>query len=211
MVTGLLWWTSFVDKYKAIRPTATEDYQAPSWSWASVNRETIFGKFGDIVSRDGAKNLIEIQESNVRLRDPNDIYGQVDDGHLVVIGTTYSISWKWTTAFTNYKPQPKWWPELRVGTSTFGWKEGAVFPDDPCDEGRASEKRSDLLLIPVRRSLKKTGKDSFIECLILEPTGRTHNEFRRFGYFGLGYPLTDRWWAKVANSRNGGKIQRILV
>ena len=101
-----------------------------------------------------------------------------------------------------------------------------MFPDDPYIPGRpASEgqpavpatpdRRQDLRLLPIRRSVKKIGKSSFLECLILEPTGGRNDEYRRFGYFGIGDFGTTWWWANVANpigaSRSGARQDMITL
>lgn len=193
---GLLWGAPLQGRppRERIRPqnqyqNPTQDqYQAPTWSWASVNWQLTMN---EVCHRQPHDVLVSIEDFGVQpLADP---FGQVKMGAYIRIkGTTYGIRLVWKQAVTNFEPAPKFWPEVWTGTGKFlqSWGK-TVFPDERYIEGETKD-RGDLRVMPVLRS-NKGSKWKWMEMLMIEPT-RQNGVYRRFGIMNVGGNIGREWF-----------------
>jgi hypothetical protein len=193
---GLLWGAPLQGRppRERIRPQnqyqdpPQDQYQAPTWSWASVNWRLTMNKACHCQPHD---ILVSIEDFGVQpLTDP---FGQVEKGAYIRIkGTTYDIKLVWKQAAANFKPAPKFWAEVWTGTGKFLQSWGsAVFPDERYIEGE-TKNRDDLRVMPVLRS-NNGSKWKWMEMLMLEPT-RQNGVYRRFGIMNVGGHIGREWF-----------------
>lgn len=208
---GILWQTHFYRKTEPIRPRSPSPYQAPSWSWASVNWQV---HHNDKLHAEKYDILVSIKEEDIHV-DPatarsNDEYGALKGGSLSLTGTTYPIDLQWMDAIDGDNIlRPMYFRWVWIGGLEFSkrWRE-CILPDDPyCPSSSAgllnARQRSDLRLLPVLQS-KARGKEAWLQCLILEPTGKNADEYQRWGiidalFFDVGGL---EFWSRAASPKD---------
>lgn len=153
-------------------------YQAPSWSWASVNWNVFVA--GPPIHNETNVVLADIIEVDVR--PIQDRFGQVEPGSSITLrGFTYNVKLVWIKSLSNTSSAPKFWAEVRIGTGLFAktWSE-FVFPDERYIEGRTED--IDLRALPVLGS-GVSSQVQWKEFLLLRPL--QDGIFTRFGYLRL--------------------------
>jgi hypothetical protein len=190
LITGLLWRAPLLKRPpKKIR---SGRYKIPSWSWASVDWTT---EINEAMHLEPYDTLIKV--TGVHVVPKSDPYGEIEEGaHLKIRGTTYGVRLVWAEEQTNYRPRPKFVPEIWVGTGKFIRKfaAGAVMPDERFIDDLTSDTRDDLRVMPIIRA-KKGNKWQFMDMLILEPVDSgVLGEYKRFGIMCIGGKLGIPWF-----------------
>jgi hypothetical protein len=188
---GLLWYAPWVGRSnKRVR---SSKYQAPSWSWASIN----YGLTTDAKYHSQPHRVLVGVESFNMITD-SDNFGEVKTGSCLVLkGFTYKISLSWSKARTNYSSASKYWPNVRLGVSAFANSDGhIVCPDELYMEG-VTKDHNNLRLLPILQS-EAGDKYKWVQALILEPTGRS-GEYQRFGYMNIAGD-GGKWWFQLNTS-----------
>jgi hypothetical protein len=178
---GLLWYAPWGGRPDGKRIRSPGVYQAPTWSWASVNSNLYTDEAFHRMEHD---ILISLESFDITPLSSEDPFGEVRPGARIVLkGYTHKISLSWSDAQTNFKPAPKYWPIVKWGTVSYANGHGDfICPDERYIEGESRD-RYDLRMLPVLRS--KAGSDrKWIIGLVLEPTGN-EGEYKRFGYLGV--------------------------
>jgi hypothetical protein len=67
-------------------------YRAPSWSWASVDGPVTYPYKNDDISSGNNHALFQYIDHEINLRNPEDDYGQVEDGYLTVKAQTIMVT-----------------------------------------------------------------------------------------------------------------------
>jgi hypothetical protein len=174
-----------------------EKYQAPSWSWASVNwtvttDENDFKIPHDILIK---RNDIKF---NIMLAS-QDPFGEVKPGSSTTFeARTYNASISWTGwGAQMYDP-----PYLHMSVGKFGNGAGdTVCLDEKPDEMNRKDKKG-LRLLPV---LSSSVQSRWVQALILEPT-RGEGVYRRFGYLRMAGPGSKGWFNMVTGKFVGAAI-----
>jgi hypothetical protein len=183
---GLLWSARWVGRKsgKRVREDILDpklDYQAPSWSWASVNWGTTVEAWHTDQSPHEA--VADIESDHIDLVSEDNPFGRVEPSSRITLEAhTFKISLTWVVSRTNYKGS-KYWPELHLGLTKFVNEYGNVIcPDEMYIEDYTRD-RNDLIIVPVMRSTADN-KQRWIKALMLEPT-ENEGVYRRFGYVHL--------------------------
>ncbi|KAF2095194.1 HET-domain-containing protein [Rhizodiscina lignyota] len=183
IIPGVLWKTHFYRKTAAIRPNPASEYQAPSWSWASVNCHV---HYNDQPHAEEHDILVTIKD--VQVEHQGDEFGAVRGGFIQLECTTYAVELEWIDVpGGDDLLRPRTFPYLCVGSQDFSkyWQD-CVFPDDPYisapGDDQTGRHRFDLRFLPVLKS-KAGGSESWMQGLIIEPTGVNGDEYRRWGMF----------------------------
>lgn len=183
---GLLWKTPTIiglGSYR-VRPGRDEPYQAPSWSWASVNCPVTVNYRLHSTPHDA---LAVVETVNVTPKlDP---LGEILPGaYLRITGTTYKARLRYADFGGRI------WPELSIGVLSKvqpRFKGSfAVLPDERFLDGD-SRQRNDVRLLPILKSKQKSTiqrqsfhNSAWLVMLMLVPTGRP-GEYERFGIVEL--------------------------
>jgi hypothetical protein len=180
LLHGILWRV----KHHRIQPPKNDTYQAPSWSWASVNH---------VISTDFARQLgsteymVRIKDMQVQYKVPSNPFGQVVSGFIKLEGATYGANLHWRqNPLPVRKVLQDFVPEIWInaGDGKLIHADGMIYVDElmfPQKGQRELPGRSDLRLLPILRAEIRFTKWS--AYLILEPTGSNSSEYKRFGIF----------------------------
>lgn len=185
------------DNYPVESEEWRKAYQAPSWSWASVNWHVrVAGLLHD------QKHDVLATVVNIDVRPRSDRFGQVEAGSSITLrGSTYRVSIVWKRGFTNVRPAPKFLPEVRVGNGLFArnWGED-VFPDERYIEGITKDV-DDVRALPVLSS-SVDNPNKWQELLLLRALD--NGTFTRFGYMRLVGSNGRDWIETMKRSTFGG-------
>lgn len=172
-------------------------YQAPSWSWASVNWLVLL--VGPPLHHESNKILIDVVEIDVR--PIADQFGQVEPGSSITLrGHTYNVSVVWVYSPTTMKTALKFRAEVKTGNGLFAktWSEH-VFPDERYIDG-VTEDVSEVRAVPVLSSAADS-QMQWTELLLLRPLGQ--NKFTRFGYLRLDGNRGHDWFESTKKNKFG--------
>lgn len=182
---GLLWATPVISlsATQRIRPDPQQHFQAPSWSWASVN-------CGISVNRRLYNEPHEVLATveSIEVMPKTDPFGEIQPrGFLKLRGTEYKGHLKYS------RLHGRIWTELQIGASTYSMKfkgSFAVMPDERYIEGETPSS-TDVCLLPVLKSKQKTTWNrqrevggAWLVMLMLEATANP-SEYRRCGLVEL--------------------------
>ena len=170
-----LLWRPLDDYSGGAKPLPVQSYIAPSWSWASVNRQTWNSGFHRY--SDGHDVVVQFLDAQVTLADENNPFGPVTGGHLQVkcpLGKTTDRSKM---------------PEI-VNTSFDNADEE---DDNITDSAEMNEECMHLWYMPVQAFTKedieqklKYGKQTCVSGIILQSTtsqDELQDDFKRVGQF----------------------------
>ncbi|KAK3374217.1 hypothetical protein B0T24DRAFT_625950 [Lasiosphaeria ovina] len=185
---GLLWKTPETTgrKNQAVRPGPGEPYQAPSWSWASVNCPVTINYQLHSTPHDALATVEEAQ-ATPKLGP----FGEVRPGaRLRINGTAYKAQFR----YSHFSGRD--WPELTIGTKRMSSKfkgSFAILPDDPfADDAQTRQRYRHVRLLSILQSKQKgtfgrqsPGSWAWLVMLMLVPTTEKPGEYRRFGLVEL--------------------------
>lgn len=186
LLYGLLWKTPAIigPATCRVRPGRDEPYQAPSWSWASVNCPVTVNYRLHSTPHD-ALAIVEAVHVTPKL----DPLGEISPGaYLRITGTTYKARLHYAEFGGRI------WPELSIGVLSKiqpRFKGSfAVLPDERFLDGD-SRQRNDVRLLPILQSKQKSTiqrqkfhSSAWLVMLMLVPTGKP-DEYERFGIVEL--------------------------
>ena len=188
---GLMWRTQMLNRPETTHVRSTQYYQAPTWSWASLNWSVGWQLSCHSQPHDVLISLVEHHIAPV-----SDPFGEVHEGAYIKLkGMTYGIRLVWTEAKTNYKPAPKFYAEVWAGTGKFirKWGGDVAFPDERYIEGDpTTQNRDDLRVMPILRS-KVESQWKWMEMLMLAPT-ELEGVYTRFGVMNVGGKIGREWF-----------------
>ena len=151
-------------------PASGEEYQAPSWSWASINGQATY-RVREAVNDPAAELLVSIEDACVELRDL-DPTGRVKAGRIKIAAPLARMDAK--RLFLEQAPHGR---AYRPRESDF-WQS---IPDDVDDEPDVDE----LYCMPVELKTRRGEGELLIVGLILCPSAVHKDSFRRYGYFTM--------------------------
>jgi hypothetical protein len=167
-------------------------YQAPSWSWASVNAAVIipyynYGNYGE---------LALVKEVKITLSSEN-LTGEVSAGYIRLRGMLKTIVFKQRMSEIDNKT----YDSICIsGNSTREFSKKTWMSRVRPDCGRLVRKPGEIREIklhcmPIYEMFE-------LACLLLVPTGKTPGQFRRWGVMFLveGDPLVDQEKFKMAEN-----------
>lgn len=186
LLYGLLWKTPTIigPASRRVRPGREEPYQAPSWSWASVNCPATVNYRLHSTPHD-ALAVVE----KVHVTPKLDPLGEILPGaYLRITGTTYKARLRYADFGGRI------WPELSIGVLSKiqpRFKGSfAVLPDERFLDGD-SRLKNDVRLLPILQSKQKSTiqrqkfhSSAWLVMLMLVPTGKP-DEYERFGIVEL--------------------------
>ncbi|KAK4466809.1 heterokaryon incompatibility protein-domain-containing protein [Cladorrhinum samala] len=187
LIYGLLWKPQITtgEEARRTRPDNHQPYQAPSWSWASVNWPVHFNYQLHNSPHDVLATIEEVQVASKL-----DPFGEIYPGACLKIkGTVY----KARLQYARFAGRD--WPELTIGTalskiSTKFKGSFQILPDESFVDGQSRE-RNDVRLLPILQSKQKSttrrqrpGSWAWLVMLLLVPTDRP-DEYKRFGLVEL--------------------------
>lgn len=189
-----LTWRAFTGKGRKSGSTERPiEYQAPSWSWASINREIKYSWRASTLTR--IQEVAKVISANVELIS-HDKFGQVADGKIRMQGSLAKI--EYDGAWATDGPPINWdgyfirriWPDLHSSSEfvTYDRPENRTFPVD-------MDYPEDLLAgdifycMPIFYEREKSGgPQCTVHGLVLERTRKARGQFFRRGtiLFGEG-------------------------
>ncbi|KAF2108726.1 heterokaryon incompatibility protein-domain-containing protein [Lophiotrema nucula] len=162
LVRGLLWEVPRGD-------TSSRDYIAPSWSWASSGGRVYFPLVQQYTSSATEVNVVEVNAVHTTLAGP-DPMGKVTDGLIHITGHLQQSRRRFRS------PSP----------SEYRWRYADNFYDDnssTCGGEAKTYQETFHFLLCYQQIEYHPQKGIFLLGLIIEPTGRTKDEYRRVGMF----------------------------
>jgi hypothetical protein len=199
---GLLWYVPLFGRPEKTRVRSQDHYQAPSWSWASINWAL---STDERFHREPHDILVSLDSFDITSK--SDPFGEVESGARIVLrGLSIPGSVSWARAETNYSSESKFWPSFYSGgRRLLNSDQNTVCPDERYVEGE-SRNRNDLKLLPILRSKGSSYTTRWAIGLVLEPTAEK-GVYRRFGY------LWSRPWRmhiNVKDSQRGKEVFTII-
>ncbi|KAF1949897.1 HET-domain-containing protein [Byssothecium circinans] len=180
LASQLLWRTDTVfrqfDSTFECLTTATEEYRAPSFSWASIDAEKGHGiTYADITDRD---LFISVEEVSIKPKSDDNEYGMISSAHIILQGKLRKA-----TLFRRPKGRFGW--RLVDREALDGEEHTNVYLDCPARDGDSIlGPDADVYVVPAAKGERTASEESkYLTCLILQlvkghPMG---NVFRRIG------------------------------
>ena len=187
LMTELLWERFKPTKeVKVIRKDHLSQYIAPSWSWASID-----GRIWYPSSNDHNKKQFGVYADIVEAKTfpQGDEYGPVNGGFLIIRGSLYYVEIGSSHASSSEYPTREWEASFTQGHFlTHKWSSASLDNDSSM---RWPNSTKGLFFLPMRSSIHSPEHLSELIGLLLEKTGNSVHQYRRFGLLTLYWPDKD--------------------
>jgi hypothetical protein len=179
LVNGLLWACS--------KGSRLRFYNAPSWSWASVDREVHYRYHDDANFCDA---VVEVIEASTTLASPTSIYGAVTDGYIRLKGASFQAPFTYYTQYSFYTLKLLSDSEVEMCE---GIMQGNIIIQIEWDnhEFGMMLETAKAYFMPFGIFTTDDSTGLCMEGLVLQPSGSSEGQFRRIGLFRVEDPPTE--------------------